>query len=135
MRSLRQRQSCFVAMPFLPKYNSIFREINKSVKINFYRCIRIDKEQFTQSIIAKVFSEIENAKLIIFLATDKNPNAFYECGYAVALNKEVITLSDVFENLPFDIRDRNAIAYGDNLNQIVQGINQKLTSLTRIKLK
>ena len=68
----------------------------------------------------------------MFLATDQNPNAFYECGYSVALNKEVITLTDKFENLPFDIRNRNAIAYGDDLTHLLKELTIKLANLTHI---
>lgn len=132
MHSLRKKQSCFVAMPFAAKYNHVFDVIKKGVSDSFYRCVRIDQQQFTQSIIEKIFTEIEHAKLIIFLATDQNPNAFYECGYSVALRKEVITLTDVFENLPFDIRDRSAISYGQDINKLTRTLNIKLSKLTHI---
>jgi hypothetical protein len=129
---LRKRQSCFVAMPFSSKYNDIFNVIKKSVNDSFYRCIRIDEQEFTQSIIDKIFSEIQHAKLIIFLVTDQNPNAFYECGYSIALNKEVITLIDLDENLPFDIRDRNSISYGNNFQKLNVSLDKKLAKLTHI---
>lgn len=132
MNSLRKRQSCFVAMPFSAKYDTLFNVIKKSVNETFYKCIRIDRKEFNQSIIDEIFAGIKHAKLIIFLATDQNPNAFYECGYSVALNKEVITLTDIFENLPFDIRDRNAISYGKDLQKLKTSLNIKLTKLTRI---
>jgi CheY-like chemotaxis protein len=132
MISLRKRQSCFVAMPYSAIYNPVFNVIKKSMKAANYRCVRTDETQFTKSIVEKIFSEIDNAKLIMFLATDQNPNAFYECGYSVALNKEVITLTDKFENLPFDIRDRNAIAYGDNVTQLKKDLDAKLVNLTHI---
>jgi len=133
MNSLRKRQSCFVAMPFTSAYDNIFTVIKKSVQDTSYRCIRIDQQAFTKSIIDKIFSEIEHAKLIIFLATDQNPNAFYECGYAVALNKEVITLTDIYENLPFDISHRNAIAYGKDFEKLKVSINKKLINLTHLR--
>jgi len=132
MISLRKRQSCFVAMPYSMIYNPVFKIIKKSTLMMNYRCIRADEKHFTKSIVEKIFSEIDNAKLVMFLATDQNPNAFYECGYSVALNKEVITLTDKFENLPFDIRDRNAIAYGENFNQLLKELSNKLKYLTDI---
>jgi len=129
---LRKRQSCFVAMPFSPAYNGVFEVIKRGIKNAHYRCVRIDQHQFTRSIVQEIFSEIDNAKLVIFLATDKNPNAFYECGYSVALNKEVITLTDKFENLPFDIRDRNAMSYGDDVSGLAALLGDKLSKLTDI---
>ena len=135
MNSLRKRQSCFVAMSFNSEYRDVFSVIKKSINGTLYKCIRIDQQQFTKPIVEKIFTEIENAKLIIFLATGKNPNAFYECGYAVALNKEIITLTDFYENLPFDIKDRNAIAYGKDFQKLEKSINKKLINLTHIPLQ
>jgi CheY-like chemotaxis protein len=135
MNSLRKRQSCFLAMPFSSAYDHIFKAIKASVNDTFYRCIRIDHQQFTKSIIEKTFLEIERAKLVIFLATDQNPNAFYECGYAVALKKEVITLTDVYENLPFNIKVRTAISYGTNIKKLNASVRKKLTKLTHIPLQ
>jgi CheY-like chemotaxis protein len=135
MSSLRKRQSCFVAMSFDKKYDSIFQVIKHSVERASYRCVRVDQQHFTKSIIEKIFTEIGNAKLVTFLSTDQNPNAFYECGYAVALNKEIITLTDVYKNLPFDIRDRNAIAYGSDLKKLKVNLNDKLINLTYISPK
>jgi CheY-like chemotaxis protein len=130
---LRKRQSCFVAMPFGKEYDDIFEVIKESVVSTSYRCIRTDQQHFTKSIIDKIFAEIDHSKLIIFLSTDQNPNAFYECGYAIALNKEVITLTDVYESLPFDIRHRNAIAYGRDLRDLKRALNEKLINLTHIQ--
>lgn len=132
MIALRKRQSCFVAMPYSSAYDGVFATIKKSIGVANYRCVRADERQFTKSIVQKIFSEIESAKLIIFLATDQNPNAFYECGFSVALNKEVITLTDKYDNLPFDIRDRNAIEYSDNFSQLLKKLNARLVSLTHI---
>ena len=128
----RKRQTCFVAMPFEEKYFPVYRVVEKCVRRSGYICVRVDGLQFTGSIIKQIFDGIQKSKLIIFLATDKNPNAYYECGYSVALQKEVITLTDRFSNLPFDIRDRNAIAYGESLAQLQAELEKKLTSLTRI---
>jgi CheY-like chemotaxis protein len=112
-KALRKMQSCFVAMPFDRKYDPIYHAVKKCIEQPSYRCVRVDEHAFTKSIVEKVLEEIRNAKLVVFLATDKNPNAFFECGYAVALDKEIITLTYVYSHLPFDIRDRSAVAYGD----------------------
>jgi CheY-like chemotaxis protein len=132
MIALRRKQSCFIAMPFSQKHDKIYKAIKDSMKGTFYCCQRIDKQLFNKSIVQKIFSEIQESKLIIFLATDQNPNAFYECGYAVALNKEVITLTDDFSNLPFDIKDRNSIEYKNNLDWLMKQLNNKLHKLTNV---
>jgi CheY-like chemotaxis protein len=135
MVELRGRQFCFVAMPFDPRYDKIFSLIRKCLRASRYECLRVDQVEFTDSIVKKIFEEIRNCKFAIFVATDRNPNAFYECGYAVALNKEVITLTDEHRNLPFDIRDRHAIAYGSNLDKCGKVLTEKLHALSKMKFK
>lgn len=130
VHELREEQTCFVAMPFDGAYNRIFQAIKSSIEAARYRCVRIDKQTFTSSIVAKIFNEIHRSKLVIFVATDRNPNAFYECGYAVALNKEVVTVTDSYDNLPFDIRDRSSIAYNDTLQDLQAVLTRRLLKLT-----
>jgi len=130
---LRKQQTCFIAMPFHKRYDALFKVIQDCVERAFYRCVRIDREYFTKSIVDKIFAEIYNAKLLIFLAADQNPNAFYECGFAAALDKEIITLTDVYKSLPFDIRDRNAIAYGRDLKKLDGDLMDKLSNLTTVR--
>lgn len=128
--SLRKRQTCFVAMPFNKKYNRLYKTIKKCVENCFYKCIRVDQQVFTKSIIDKIFQEIEDCKFVIFSATDQNPNAFYECGHAVALDKEVITITDSYKNLPFDIRDRNSIEYKNDLKYLEIKLVERIHKLT-----
>lgn len=129
---LRRRQTCFIAMPFANKYEPIYTILKVAIKKNCYRTIRVDQENFTDSIIQKILDEIRNAKIIIFLSTDMNPNAFYECGYAVALKKEVITVTDNYSNLPFDIRDRNAISYDNKMEVLQTQIEKRISSITEV---
>lgn len=130
MESLRKNQSCFIAMPFSEKYDDIFKVLENCSQKSFYKCIRVDSQTFTKSIIDKIFEEISDSKIVIFVSNDKNPNAFYECGYSVALDKEVITITDHYSSLPFDIRDRNAIAYGNDFGKLEQEVMLKLSNLT-----
>jgi len=128
--TLRKRQTCFVAMPFNKKYSRLYKTIKKCVENCFYKCIRVDQQVFTKSIIDKIFQEIEDCKFVIFAANDQNPNAFYECGYAVALDKEVITITDSYKNLPFDIRDRNAVEYRDDIEYLERELTGRINKLT-----
>ena len=132
MCAKRKRQSCFVAMSFDPKHTRVYRTIQKCVHAAGYDCIRVDQAQFTDSIVKQIFDGIGKCKFVIFLATDRNPNAYYECGYAVALKKEVIMLTNKFSNLPFDIRDRQAIAYGSDLSKLEKELDKKLARFTEI---
>lgn len=128
--TLRRQQCCFVAMPFDSKFDAIYKVISDCIEHTAYRSVRVDQQVFTKSIVEKIFIEIRAAKLVVFLAADRNPNAFYECGFAVALNKEIITLTDKLASLPFDIRDRSTIAFGSSLTKLRSELTKKLGALT-----
>jgi len=131
IHNLRKKQSCFIAMPFDRKYDALYDVIKSCVEDHDYQCVRLDKEVFTKSIVEKMFDEIRKCKLVIFVSTGKNPNAFYECGFAIALNKEVVTITDFYKNLPFDIRDRNAIEYKDDLSKLEQLLRERLDRIIK----
>jgi hypothetical protein len=117
-------------MPFSTAYEPVFNVIDVCIQRAGYKTIRIDQVAFTHSIVDKIFDSIRRCKCMVFLATDQNPNAFYECGYAVALNKEVVTVTDDYSNLPFDVRDRRAIQYGKDLSLLGKALDKMLLFLT-----
>jgi CheY-like chemotaxis protein len=129
MLNLRQQQTCFVAMPFEDSYDVLYESIKQAIEVAHYVPVRLDRLPFTKSIVEKMNQEINNSKVVVFVSTGKNPNAFYECGYSVALAKEVITITDYYKNLPFDIRDRNAIAYGSDVSSVVSILADRLRRL------
>src|ERR1017187_2354177 len=120
-------------MPFQKKYDGVFSAIEACISKAHYKCVRVDQRAFTKSIIDQVFLELTNSKLVVFLATDQNPNAFYECGYGVALDKEIVTITDAYKSLPFDIRDRNALAYGANMKGLKAKLTKRLLQLTSVR--
>ena len=130
--AVRKRQSCFVAMPFGKSYDGVFAAISACIEAAGYRCVRVDQQSFTRSIIDKMFHEIKKCKFVIFVATGHNPNVFLEAGYAVAMNKEVITIADELDRLPFDVRDRRAIVYGDDPTSLGNSLMQMMGSLTTV---
>jgi CheY-like chemotaxis protein len=129
----RRRHSCFLAMPFDPVYDSLFQVVEGCVQKAGYRCVRVDQQQFTTSIVNKIFDEIRKAKLIVFVATGRNANAFFEAGFAVALGKEVVTITDEVTSLPFDVRDRNALAYHGDLQQLETRLMGRLLAITQLE--
>lgn len=131
--NLRKQQKCFIAMPFNKKYNSVYNEIKRAVHKAKYIPVRLDHLPFTSSIYERMLREIQESKIIVFVASDKNPNAFFECGYAVAIEKEVITLTDSHKNLPFDIRDKNSISYGNSPNKLGGLLLKRISSLCQSK--
>lgn len=126
---LRKRQRCFVAMPFGKEFTPVWRSIHRAVRRALFEPVRIDKKRFNSSIIDEIVRDIRDAKVVLFVATSMNPNVFYEVGFAHALSKEIVTITDKYSSLPFDVRDLNAIAYGEDLERFEKRLAVKLSDL------
>jgi len=113
LRQMQSRQYVFVAMPF-QKTSLLYSSIRRGIISAGLRCVRVDKVPHTRPIQEVVFELVEKSKLVVFVADDGNPNAYYEAGFADAMRKEVIPVARSVDDLPFDIRNRNTIVYGNN---------------------
>jgi nucleoside 2-deoxyribosyltransferase len=51
------------------------------------------------------------ADLIVADLTGRNPNVFYELGYAHALGKRTLLLTQKIDDVPFDLRHRQLVEY------------------------
>jgi len=58
-----------------------------------------------------IWEQVLRADLIIADLTGRNPNVFYELGYAHALHKNSILITQSIEDVPFDLRHRQMIRY------------------------
>ena len=102
----------FVIMPFSEDlddlyYFGIYETVNECEGI----CIRMDEEQFTGGILSQIYKNINESHIIIAEVTRHNPNVYYEIGYAHALNRQVILLTNDIKTAPFDLTGFNHIVY------------------------
>lgn len=51
------------------------------------------------------------ADLIVADLTGRNPNVFYELGYADAVHKNTDLITQSIEDVPFDLRQKKMIKY------------------------
>ena len=107
--------TAFMIMPFGHKQLDDFYEIHirrflkDKFSIDVYRA-----DNFTDNdiIIETIYKSIEQSEFIIAETTINNKNAFYELGYAVAKDREVITLQNKDEkNIFFDRAHVRSIIY------------------------
>jgi hypothetical protein len=75
-------------------------------------CERADEQLPGGIILEQVYKKIEKADLIISDMTGRNPNVFYEAGYAHALRKKVILLTQDVDDIPFNTNHYLHITYG-----------------------
>ena len=96
--------------------------------------IRAD-DMYTNSLILEdITKNIREASVVIADITVDNPNVFYEVGYAHAINKPTILLSDKKRaKLPFDVSGFRTLFYEnsiggkraveENLSKYLQNLN------------
>lgn len=106
----------FVIMPFCEEFDDIFqigiRETAKKSDVDAYR---LDEELFDEGMLDKIYKEIESSDFIIADLSDKNPNVLYELGYAHAIGKLCILITKNASNIPFDLKHKRHIGYGNSL--------------------
>jgi len=112
----------FVLMPFQKEFNDVYGlGIKQACKDSGAYCERVDEQQFEESILERIYNQIAKADIIISDMTGKNPNVFYETGYAHALNKKVILLTQKAEDIPFDLKHYPHIVYEGEIVELKKG--------------
>lgn len=126
-----KKKFAFVLMPFSKKFNDIYSFGIKGAceEIGVY-CERVDEQIFSESILERVYNQINKADIIIADMSEKNPNVFYETGYAHALNKNVILLTKRAEDIPFDLQHYPHIIYSDQIIDLKQQLVRRLNYFT-----
>lgn len=125
-----QKASCFVLMPFDPKFREVYdiiKETLESETLNI-ECNRAD--DFHQPhIIETILKGIGKSEFIIADLTELNANVFYELGLAHShkdIDKVIIMTQDM-KYIPFDLRQFRCIVY----EQSISGSNKLKEELTK----
>ena len=79
------------------------------------RAVRSDETYGPGVIIADIINEISEAKFIIAEVSEKNPNVFYEVGFAHAIRKPTILIAQKETELPFDISPFRVLFYENTI--------------------
>ena len=119
----------FVLMPFDQSFDDIYKlgikEVAQSLDI---RAERVDEQIFhKENILERIYGQIDAADLIISDMTGRNPNVFYETGYAHAKGKTCVLLTSLADDIPFDLKHRRHIIYGDSIQNLRRMLDTELT--------
>lgn len=102
----------FVIMPFDDKFKDIYEfGIKEPCNEEGFYCERVDEQIFQGNILQRIFNQISKADLIIADMSEKNPNVFFEAGYAEALGKKIIFITNDIKDIPFDLKHHKHIEY------------------------
>ena len=109
--------TCFVIMQFTEEFDVLYTDVIRPIcESHGYKVVRGDDFYTTGQIMEDVARSIRSAALIIADVTPDNANVFYEVGFAHAIGKPTILLSDKKrEGLPFDISGFRTLFYDNTI--------------------
>jgi nucleoside 2-deoxyribosyltransferase len=119
--STRPKPFVFVLMPFDAKFSDIhkFGIQGAAAEVGAY-AERVDEQTFTEGMLDRIFTQIDKADVVVADMTGRNPNVFYEVGYAHALDKIVLLLTQDSNDIPFDLKHRQHTVYSGKI-EVLRG--------------
>lgn len=131
--------NCFVIQPFdKGKFDSRYEDIfEPAINLCGLNAYRIDKDPSVSVPIEDIEDNIRNSVMCFAEITTDNPNVWYELGYAIACDKEVVMVcSDERQtNFPFDVRHRNIIQYKTGSPRDYEELKNNIISRIKAILK
>lgn len=110
--------NCFVIMPFAADFDDVYAIIKATVETAAAdtngRCFRLDESRPAGRITDRLLTELRSATICIADLTENKPNVMWELGFAMALEKPTIIVTQSVATLPFDIKDMQSIEYSRN---------------------
>ncbi|WP_153144675.1 hypothetical protein [Dechloromonas sp. H13] len=117
--STRPKPFCFVLMPFDRKFDDVYEfGIRGACEDASVYCERVDEQIFPGSMLDRIYNQISTADLLVADMTGRNPNVFYEVGYAHSQGKNVILLTQQADDIPFDLRHFPHVVYGGQIKDL-----------------
>jgi Nucleoside 2-deoxyribosyltransferase len=107
-------RKCFVMMPFAASFQGIWEHVLRPTVTGVGDDCKRGDDIFAPGLIMDdVIKAIREADYLIADLTGRNPNVYYELGYAHSLGKPVILLTQRNDDVPFDLRHHRLIQYDD----------------------
>lgn len=116
LNSTAPKPFVFVLMPFSDDFTDVYEVgIKQACRDAGAYCERVDEQIFSERILDRVYNQIAKADIVVADMTGRNANVFYEVGYAHALGKLTILLTQKAEDIPFDLKHFPHIVYGTKI--------------------
>ncbi len=137
----------FVLMPFSSEFDDIYKLGIKSAADEVgILAERVDEQTFSETILERIYRQIDVADMIIADMTGQNPNVFYEVGLCHSKNKLCVLLTQNTNDIPFDLKHHRHIVYGgkiselkskliDDLNWLKDEVGKKKSEIFAVTLK
>lgn len=109
----------FVIMPFSKDFDDIYKlGIIEAAGLCDVKAERLDEQLFSEGMMERTYRQIDIADIIIADLSTRNANVFYELGYAHAKEKLCILLTKHTNDIPFDLKHRQHVVYGDSISYL-----------------
>jgi hypothetical protein len=114
-------------MPFDSSFDDLYKLGIKATceELNSY-CERVDEQIFQGSILDRILNQIAKAVVIVADMTGRNPNVFFEVGYAKAFDKRIILLTSSVEDIPFDLKHYSHVIYDSSIIKLKDSLKTHL---------
>lgn len=127
---LIERQYGFVVMPFGKDDVDVMYKngLRKGAMKAGFDIKSMNKVHFSKLILEKTRNMIEDAHFVVLMTVDGNANAFYEAGFAHALDKHLVVCAPAAAEVPFNVRGFQYISYQD-ADALHRELCEKLTGM------
>ena len=119
-----------VMMPFEAGFDSVHETIKAACSDLNLATRRVDEIYRPAKIMDDVFSTIAQSQAVVSDLTGRNPNVLYETGLAHALDKDVVTIVQNEQDVPFDLRHMRFLKYLRN-NEGLEKLRMQLRESLR----
>lgn len=101
-------------MPFSGAFTSVYQDVKAVLEADGYQCQRADDMWVHAHIMTDIIELLCTSAVIVCDLSGKNPNVFYEAGIAHTLGKEVVLITQSYDDVPFDLRPIRYLHYLNN---------------------
>jgi hypothetical protein len=97
---------------------------------------RVDRDPSASIPVEQIETGIRNAQVCLADITADNPNVWFELGFALSANREVVMVCAASrERFPFDIQHRNIIVYRTESSSDFEDLSHRITDRLRAIVK
>lgn len=117
----------FVLMPFAQEFKDIYKfGIKETADQLGVVAERVDEQHFSETMLERIYRQIEQCDFIIAEMSGQNPNVFYEVGYAHAKGKLCILVTKSASDIPFDLKHHSHVVYDGSIDDLKTKLTPKI---------
>jgi len=124
--------TCFVIQPFDGgRFDKRFADVfSPAIKAAGLEPYRVDHDPSVSIPIDDIQAGIENSDVCLADITTDNPNVWFELGYAIAAQREVVLVcsDERAAKFPFDVQHRSIIRYSTDSSSDFESLRAKIQS-------